>query len=228
MAAEISLGCARHRHAVCTPELATVGSQALHQPQMLQHGRMEIVRELANVACELERLLLKLHELLSQLLTDVVLAQPLLETTEGDRHTCQLLADVVVQVARDPRPLDLLRPDQPPGQRLNLLMTRLQCRLARANPIFGVLPFGDVDVAADIAGETAVRTVLRNARRQQPSVTAVSVAKAILQEEWPAALRTPACTSPGTCRRHPDGQSPASPSRVTLRAADPPTARSSR
>ena len=41
---------------------------------MLQHGRMEIVRELANVACELERLLLKLHEFLSQLLTDVVLA----------------------------------------------------------------------------------------------------------------------------------------------------------
>ena len=182
---KISLRSARHRHTVCTPEFATVRSQALHQPQMLQHGRMEIVRELANVACELERLLLKLHEFLSQLLTDVILAQPLLETTEGDRDTSQLLADVVVQVPRDPRPLDLLRLDQPAGQILNLLMTRLQCSLARANPIFGVLPFGDVDVAADIAGETAVPSVLRNPRRQEPSVIAVGVAQAILQEEWP-------------------------------------------
>ena len=32
---------------------------------MLQHGRMEIVRELANVACERERLLLKFDEFLS-------------------------------------------------------------------------------------------------------------------------------------------------------------------
>ena len=113
---------------------------------------MEIVREVANVAGERERLALKRHEFLLEFLTDVVLAQPLLETTEGDRHTRQLLADVVVQIPRDPRPLDILRLDQPAGQILNLSMTRLQCRLALANPIFGVLPLGDVDVAADIAG----------------------------------------------------------------------------
>ena len=71
---KISLRRARHRYAVCTLEFATVRSQALHQPQVLQHRRMEIVRELANVARERERLLLKLHEFLSQLLTDVVLA----------------------------------------------------------------------------------------------------------------------------------------------------------
>jgi len=71
---EISLRRARHRQTVCTPEFAAVRRQALDETQMLQHGRMEIVRKLANVACELERLLLKLHELLSQLLTDVVLA----------------------------------------------------------------------------------------------------------------------------------------------------------
>ena len=71
---ELSLRRARHRHTVRTPEFATVRRQALHQPQMLQHGWMEIVRELADVACELVRLLLKLRELLSQLLTDVMLA----------------------------------------------------------------------------------------------------------------------------------------------------------
>ena len=38
-----------------------------------QHGRMEIVREVTNVACERERLPLKLHEFLLQLLTDVIL-----------------------------------------------------------------------------------------------------------------------------------------------------------
>src|SRR4029079_13490615 len=97
--------------------------------------------------------------------------------TEGDRDTSQLLADVVVQVPRDSRPLDLLRLDQPPGQKLNFLMTRLQCHLTRANPIFGVLPFGDVDVAADITGETAISSVLRKPRSQKPSELAVRVAQ---------------------------------------------------
>ena len=137
---KISLRSARHRDAVGTLELATVRSQAPHQPQMLQHGRMQIVRELANVACEAERLLLKLHQFLLQLLTDVILAQPLLETTEGDRYARQLLTDVVVQVPRDPCPLDLLRLDQAAGQILNLLMACFQRSLARANPIFGVFP----------------------------------------------------------------------------------------
>ena len=155
---------------------------------MLQHGRMEIVRKLANVACEPERLLLKLREFLLQLLTDVILAQPLPETTEGDRDTSQLLADVVVQVARDPRSLDLLSPNQPAGQILNLLMTRLQFGLARASPIFGVLSFGDVDVAADIARKTAVSQVPRNAGRQQPSVATVGVAKAVLRAKRPACV----------------------------------------
>ena len=152
---------------------------------MLQYGRMEIVRELANVAGELERLLLKRREFLSQLLTDVVPAQPLLETAEGDRDTGQLLADVVVQVPRNPRPFDLLRPDQPARQILNLLTTRFERSLARAYPIFGLLPFGDVDVAADIAGVTAVRSVLRHARRQKPPVIAVGVAQPVLQEKGP-------------------------------------------
>ena len=180
---EISLRSARHRHPMCTLEFAAVRSQALHQPEVLQHRRMEIVRELANVACERPRLLLKLDEFLFELLREVILAQPLLETTEGDRDTSQLLTDIVVQVPRNPRPFDFLRPNQPAGQILNLLMTRLQCRLACENPIFGVLPFGDVDVASHVAGEAAVPSVLRNPRSQKPSVLAVGVAQSILQEE---------------------------------------------
>ena len=180
---KISLRSARDRHSMCTPQLAAVRRQALHEPEVLQHGRMEIVRELANVACEPARLLLKLDEFLFELLREVILAQPLLETTEGDRDTSQLLADIVVQVPRDPRPFDFLRPDQPAGQILNLLMTRLQCRLACENPILGVLPFGDVDVASHVAGEAAVPSVLRNPRSQKPSVLAVGVAQSILQEE---------------------------------------------
>jgi hypothetical protein len=82
-------------------------------------------------------------------------------------------------------PLDLLRPDQATGQILNLLTARFERSLARANSIFGVLPFGDVDVAADIAGVAAVRSVLRNPRSQKPPVLAVGVTQSILQEEWP-------------------------------------------
>ena len=77
-------------------------------------------------------------------------------------------------------------------------MTRLQCGLAFANPIFCVLPFGDIDVAAHIAGVTAVRSVLRHPRRQKPPVLAVGVAQSILQEEWPPRFE----------RRHVRGQAP--------------------
>ena len=65
---------------------------------MLQHGRMEIVRELANVSPESVRLVLKVRQFLSHLLTDVIRAQALLEAAKSDRHTGQLLAHVVVQV----------------------------------------------------------------------------------------------------------------------------------
>ena len=120
---EISLGGARHHHAVRTLEFATVRRQTLHEPQMLQHGRMEIVREVANTPCERERLLLELHQFLLQVLTDVIGLQPLLETTQRDGDTSQLLTDVVVQVPRDPCPLDILRLDQPASQVPNFSMT---------------------------------------------------------------------------------------------------------
>ena len=69
---EISLGGARHHHAVRTLEFATVPRQPLHEPQMLQHGRMEIVREVANAPGERERLLLELRQFPLDVLTDVM------------------------------------------------------------------------------------------------------------------------------------------------------------
>ena len=145
---------------------------------------MQIVRELANVACQRERLLLQVHKLLLQLLTDAILAQPLLEAAERDRDTRQLLAHVIVQVSGNARALGILRLDQPAGQMLRLLMTLRQCGLALADSVLGVPPLGDVHIAADIPGKAAIRAVLRNARRHQPPVAAVGVANAVLHEEW--------------------------------------------
>ena len=78
-------------------------------------------------------------------------AHPALEAAERDRQAGELLAQVVVQVARDPRPLDFLGRDQPSGQILNLLMAGLQDRLVLAHRLFGALPFGDVHLGPDQA-----------------------------------------------------------------------------
>lgn len=53
----------------------------LHQPEMLEHGWMEIVRQVANATCERQRLLLEFRQFLLQVFTDLIGAQPLLETT---------------------------------------------------------------------------------------------------------------------------------------------------
>jgi hypothetical protein len=48
---------------------------------------VQIVRELPNVACQRERLLLQFHKFPLQLVSDAVLAQPLLETSTDDHRT---------------------------------------------------------------------------------------------------------------------------------------------
>ena len=123
-----------------------------------------------------------------QLLADLRLTHSLLEAAEGDRQAGQLLAHVVVQIARDPRTLGILGLDQPAGQVLDLSMADLEGGPALANPVFGLPALGDVDVAADVTRKTAVRSILRNARGQQPSVDAVSSAQSVLHEEWRARL----------------------------------------
>ena len=58
---------------------------------------------MANVSRQRECLLLQVRELLLEILADLILAQLLFDAAERDRHAGQLLAHVVVQVARDPR-----------------------------------------------------------------------------------------------------------------------------
>src|SRR4051794_15968369 len=65
-----------------------------------------------------------------------------------------------------------------------MLITHFECSLARADPIFGVLALGDVDIAAKIAGVAAVGRVLGNPRSEEPSVLAVGVTQSILQVKW--------------------------------------------
>ena len=102
---------------------------------------------------------------------------------EGDRQAGELLADVVVQVARDPRPLGVLGLDQPAGQVLDLAIARLERGPALTNPIFGLPALGDVDDAADVARVAAVGCELRDTRVEHPSVRAVSPAQTVLHDE---------------------------------------------
>ena len=81
---------------------------------------------------------------------------------------------------------------------MNLVMTCCQSSLSLEDPIFGALAFGDVDVAADIADETAIAPEPRDPRGQEPSVFAVGVAQSILEDEWPPRFE----------RRHVGGQAP--------------------
>ena len=185
---EVPLGAARQDGAVRTLELGTVGGQGGDQPTVAQHRGMQVVREVTDVLRERGGALVKRPKIRLQLLADLRLFHPMLEAAEGDRHAGQLLAHVVVQVARDPRPLGVLGLDQPAGQVLDLPMADLEGGPTLAHPVFGVPAFGDVDVAADVTREAAVPSILRNARGQKPSVGAVGSAESVLQEECRARL----------------------------------------
>ena len=66
-------------------------------------------------------------------------AEPAFETAERDRQSGELLAEVVVQIARDAGALDFLGRDQPSGQILDLPVARLEHGLVLANRLFGAL-----------------------------------------------------------------------------------------
>ena len=86
-----------------------------------------------------------------------------------------MLTDVVVQVPRDPRPLDILRLDQSASQVANFSMT-LPERFLR------ILALGDIETAADVSGVAAILFVFRNAGVQDPSVDAVSASETVLHQ----------------------------------------------
>jgi hypothetical protein len=80
-----------------------------------------------------------------------------------------------VQIARDPRPLDFLRCDQPAGQILNLSTTCLQDGFVPAHRLFGALPFTDIHVRPDQVQRRAVRTSDQGAPLEEPPETAILV-----------------------------------------------------
>ena len=100
---------------------------------------------MANVPRERECLLLQVREFLLQIRADLILAQPLLETAEGDRHTSQLLAHVVVQVARDARAFRFLGGDQAAGEILILFGHRAVLLLALPQRQLGAAAPGALD-----------------------------------------------------------------------------------
>ena len=73
-------------------------------------------------------------------------------------QTGELLARIVVEIARDARPLDLLSRDQASGQILNLSIACLQDGFVLANRLFDLLPFGDIHLRPDHAMRRAIRT----------------------------------------------------------------------
>ena len=81
---------------------------------------MQVVGEVTDVLRERRAALVKRPKVSLQLLADLRLVHSMLEAAKRDRQAGQLLAHVVVQVARDPCPLGILGLDQPAGQVLDL------------------------------------------------------------------------------------------------------------
>src|SRR5688572_26862134 len=92
-------------------------------------------------------------------------------------------------------------------------MAGFQRGLALAHAVLRAFPFTDVEVATDVASKSAVGSVLRNRRRHQPSVSAVGMPKAVLQQEWSACFK----------RRHVRGE--AALQVLWMNAIQPPVAR---
>ncbi len=171
-----------------TLELGTIRRQGCYQPGVPEHGGMQVVREMTDVLRERVRALLKRSQIVVQIVADLQFRQSLLQAAECDRQAGQLLAHVVVQVARDARALRIPGLDQPAGQLLDLLMAHLERGAALADPLFRILAFGDIDAAADVTRERAIGCVFRNSVIQDPAVDAVGCANSVLHEEWPARL----------------------------------------
>ena len=144
---------------------------------------MQLVREIPDGLCERDGALLKRRDGSVNLLLRTRLADLALEATQHDAEAAELLTQVVVQVAGDAGPLGVLRFDQPAGQVLDLLITCFQHDAGLTNPVFSLLAFGDVDAAADVTVKAAVDAVLRNARRQHPSVRAIGSAETEFKQE---------------------------------------------
>ena len=102
-------------------------------------------------------------------------AQPALETAERDGEAGELLARIVVEIARDARPLDFLRRDQAARQMPNLLIAFPQDGFLLANRLLGALAFGDVHLRPDHALWRPIRSAQHGSAREEPAHAAILV-----------------------------------------------------
>ena len=86
---------------------------------------MQVVREVTDVLRQRARALVKRSQIRLQIRADPELVHSALDAAYRDRQPGQLLAHVVVEIARDPRPLGILGLDQPAGQVVNFSMACL-------------------------------------------------------------------------------------------------------
>ena len=186
---EVPFRAARQHGAVRALELGTVGGQCGHQPGVPQHRGMQVVGEVTDVLRERGR----------------ALREGPADPPAAPRSTC----DSSIRCLRPLKAIDSpascwltsscrSRAIRARSASWASISRPARCWISRwldlergpalANPLFGIPAFGDVDVAADVTREAAVRSILRNARGQNPSVGAVGSAEPVLQEEWRARL----------------------------------------
>ena len=135
----------------CCARSSAVALRGRDQPQLLDLGRVQLVRKLVHVGRQLPELGRQAPGPRPSL--NVGLAAP--EQLHLHREDRQPLVDVVVQVARNPSPFIFLRGNQTAGEVLILLVARSQRRLAVAQFCLGVLALGDIEAGADVPREGA-------------------------------------------------------------------------
>ena len=111
-----------------------------HQPQL---GRMQPVRQFVHAAGNILR---PVHGVVGH--RDRVALGRAAEQLEVDLQQRHLLADVIVQLARDPRPFGFLRVQQPRAKIADAFVAAAQLEFAAPHLFFGLTPPGPLDAAA--------------------------------------------------------------------------------
>jgi hypothetical protein len=106
-----------------------------------------------------------------------------------DRDGRELLTDVVVQIAGNPRPFRLLRGDETASKVFDFFVTLTRRGLIGTQRLLGLTTLGDVDARPDVAEKSAVGGEPGHTRVEHPSVFAIRLQQAVLHPErlpaWP-------------------------------------------
>ncbi len=153
---EAALGAEIHRHRLGPGQLGAVIAKNRDEAGVLEHAGVQVVREAAKVLSEPDGPLLKIRHVPADVVTRRAGREAALEAAQRDRQSGDLLAEIVVQVARDAGALAFLGFNQPSGQLLNLLVAAAQHRPALRHHFFGLPALRDVDLRSDQPLQPAV------------------------------------------------------------------------